>query len=231
MCMYEFLTYGREAAGSDPGWCCRRWRLESGWRCIRPPLSLLFRFSETVAAVVGLPWFQKVWKPWQHTHYRFLSHTRALVRWCLFKGPPLGWDGLVQVFGTVQDLIQWLAHRTASLLGLWACMLPLNHNTPAATIHLRKKCTRYKIKGDLSGDSGILSKPTIRRVVDGGMSHSPVCKCRDLTQSHGNHSVTISLSNNRVPCTFKTAEKKMRLNRDNCLGRKRTQKPSKRKGS
>ncbi len=29
-------------------------------------------------------------------------------------------------------------------------MLPLNHNKPAATIHLRKKGTRYKIKGDVT---------------------------------------------------------------------------------
>lgn len=52
---------------------------------------------------------------------------------------------------------------------------------PSITIHQwpqytwGKKGMRYKIKGDVSGDSGILSKPTIRRAVDGGMSHSTVC--------------------------------------------------------
>jgi len=49
-------------------------------------------------------------------------------------------------------------------------MLLLNNNTPEG-----QKGTRYKIKGDVSGDRGILSKPTIRHPVGGGMSHSTVC--------------------------------------------------------
>lgn len=96
MCTCEFLTCGRGAAGSDPGWCCRRWRLESGWRCIHPPPPLLFLLSETVAAVVGLPWFPKVWKPWQHTHtIAFsLTHTR-LSGGVRSKGFHFSWDQMV----------------------------------------------------------------------------------------------------------------------------------------
>lgn len=108
-----------------------------------------------------------------HTHYLFLSHTHtracpvgfaqrdstsAGIRWSCASL----WD--------VQDRIQWLRYWDREP----ACF-------PSITIHQQpqytwgKKGTRYKIKGDVSGDSGILSKPTIRRAVGGGMSHSPVC--------------------------------------------------------
>lgn len=134
MCTCEFLTCGRGAAGSDPGWCCRRWRLESGWRCIRPPPPLLFLLSETVAAVVGLPWFPKVWKPWQHTHTLSLSlsHTHALVRWGSLKGIPLqqGSDGLVQVFGTSRTVFSGSATGIESLHASPQSQYTSSHNTP-----------------------------------------------------------------------------------------------------
>lgn len=119
---------------------------------------------------------------------------------------------------------QWLDHLTDPLLGWRQRMMPLT-NTPVTTKHLKKRD-----KGDAKSDSGILSKPTIRHVYNSSMSFSPVCWSWDSTQSHGNHSVTISVSNNRVPCTFKTAKKKSRRNGDNCLRGKRTQKLCERSG-
>lgn len=172
MCSCEFLTCGRGVAGSDPGWCCRRWRLELGWHCIRPPPPLLFLLSETVAAVVGLPWFPKAWKPWQHTHTHYLffpSNThKCLSGGVHSKGFHFSRDQMV--FGTSRTVFSgWPTVR----LRYWdrepACFLSITIQ------HLRKKGTRYKIKGDVSGDSSILSKPTIRRAVAGGLSHSPVC--------------------------------------------------------
>lgn len=167
MCTCGFLTCGRGAAGSDPGWCCRRWRLELGWSCIRPPLPLLFLLSETVAAVVGQPWFPKVWKPWQHTHTHTISssltHTRLSGGVCLIGlhfSKSSGCPGPYSVAGPPY----------ASAAGIESL-----HASPQSQYTWGKKGTRHKIKGDVSGDRGILSKPTIRRPVGGGMSHSPVC--------------------------------------------------------
>lgn len=61
------LTCGRVAAGSVPGWCCRRWRPAWGWCCTHPlpplPGCLAGRGAEPETAASSLPWSPTGWKP------------------------------------------------------------------------------------------------------------------------------------------------------------------------
>lgn len=62
------LTCGRVAAGSVPGWCCRRWRPVWGWCCTHPPpppsWSRAGRWAGPATADVSPPWFLTEWRPW-----------------------------------------------------------------------------------------------------------------------------------------------------------------------
>lgn len=63
---FHLLTCGRAAAGSVPGWCCRRWRPVSDWCCTHPPppLSCCLAGRATAAAAALLPWSLTGWRPW-----------------------------------------------------------------------------------------------------------------------------------------------------------------------
>lgn len=68
----HLLTCGRVAAGSVPGWCCRKWRPEWGWCCTHPPplpscRCLSGRAVEPAPAAASLPWSLTGWRPW---HWR-----------------------------------------------------------------------------------------------------------------------------------------------------------------
>lgn len=62
------LTCGRVAAGSAPGWCCRRWRPAWGWCCTRPPpppsCRPAGREPEPATAAAWPPWSLTGWRPW-----------------------------------------------------------------------------------------------------------------------------------------------------------------------
>lgn len=132
----------------------------------------------------------------------------------------MGQDNLRWVCGEVQDLVGPLYSVAGPLHGLAVGKVRTHaapHQCTGIEIQLRPQCNqdtwRNKIKADVRSDSRILPKPTIRHVYNSGMSFS--------TQSHGNHSVTISVSNNRVPCTFKTGGKKDLMQRRQLFGKKK----------
>lgn len=65
---FHLLTCEREAAGSAPGWYCRRWKPEWGWCCTHPPpqqsCCLAVNVTEPVTAAALLPWSLTGWRPW-----------------------------------------------------------------------------------------------------------------------------------------------------------------------
>ncbi len=156
-----------------------------------------------------------------------LFHTRA-VRRCLFKGSPLGWDVLCKWDGPGPYSGGCTTVQLRCLDCEPACFPSITINQ-RPTIHLRKKGTRYKIKGDVT--AAYYQKP------QSDCDWLAVCPTLLCVSAEILHKAMVTILSrflcltNRVPCTFKTQKKKMRRNRDNCLGRKRTQKPSQRKGS